>query len=94
MSETFSLILQRKLKEKNLSLVARELNIPKTLLHEWLNAKRLPSMKNIAHIKSLADYIGLTLDELLIGSNENRTISSISFEDSGRKYRINIERVE
>ena len=92
-SMSFSDVLKKKLKDKNLSQIARELEIPKTLLHEWVNAKRTPSFKNVNHLKRLADYLSLSLEELLIDGQNERVISSVTFDDAGRKYRIKIERV-
>ena len=91
MGNQISEILKKRLGGENLSKLARDLGIPKTLLHEWVEAKRLPSMKNLAHIKALSNHLGLSLEQLLIGE-ENKVISSISFEDDGRKYIIKIER--
>ena len=90
---TLSELLQIKLKDRNLSQVARELGIPKTLLHEWTLAKRTPSLKNIGHLKRLADYLSLSLEELLVGESSERVISSVTFADGGRKYRIKVERI-
>lgn len=89
----FAAVLKKKLKDRNLAQVARELGIPKTLLHEWIHAKRSPSFKNIGYLKRLADYLSLSLDELLLEENNEQIISSVTFEDNGRKYRIKIERV-
>lgn len=89
----FSDTLKKKLKDKNLSQVARELEIPKTLLHEWVNAKRTPSFKNVSYLKRLADYLSLSLEELLIDGQNEKVISSVTFDDGGRTYRIKIEKV-
>ncbi len=89
----FSETIKKRLKDKNLSKVARELGIPKTLLHEWVQAKRQPSFKNINHIKNLADYLSMSLDELLVGESNDSLITSVTFDDSGKKYRIKIERI-
>ena len=89
---TFNSILQEKLKGKSLSLLAKELDIPKSLIHDWVRSGRTPSLKNIAHIKAIADYFDMTLDELLIGQSES-LISSISFKDENRKYKIDIKRI-
>lgn len=94
MSEHFHHILEDRIASKNISSIAKELDIPKSLLHDWVVSGRTPSLKNIHHIESLANYLGLTLDELLIGNKEKKIISSISFEDEGRKYQINIERIK
>lgn len=89
----FSEVIKKHLKDKNLSHVARELGIPKTLLHEWVQANRVPSLKNIKHIKSLADYLSLSLNDLLLGEDNDRVLNSLTFDDEGKKYRIKIERI-
>lgn len=95
MEITFNSTLEKHLEGQNIAKLSRELRIPKSLLHDWIKGKRLPSLKNLDHIKSLADYLGLTLDELLLGSKEvNSLISSISFTDEKRKYKIDIRRIK
>jgi hypothetical protein len=87
-------ILKERLKDKNLSAVARSLGIPKTLLHEWTHAKRVPSFANIEHLVVLAAYLNISLEELLVGTPpSDKVISSITFNDHGRKYRVRIERI-
>jgi hypothetical protein len=90
----FSEILSQKLDGVNLSKLSRELKIPSTLLFEWKEAKRQPSFKNLNHVKQLAEYFGLSLDELLFGTNKATTISSVAFEDNNHQYRIKIERIK
>ena len=89
----FTDILRERLKGQNLSAIAREVHIPKSLLHDWVHGDRLPSLKNINHVKALASYLGLSLDEVFFGTHEKSIISSITFEDEGRQYRINIEKI-
>jgi len=72
--------------------LASELAIPKSLLHDWLNGRQ-PSFKSLPHVKSLAIYLGLSLDELLVDGGRESLISSIVFSDGDRKYKINIERM-
>ena len=94
MSMKFNQILQEKLGSENLTEIARELDMPKSILHDWVVSMKQPSGKNIPHVKAIAEYLGLTLDELFFGEANKTTISSVSFEDNGRKYRINIERLK
>lgn len=90
-----SQILNERLKGENLSQVARELGISKSLLADWVASRRLPSMKNIEAVAKVAGYLGLTLEQLLLGrDSERRIISAVSFEDEKRSYRINIERLK
>lgn len=94
MEEHFTKVLKEKLKGLNLSQLSRELNIPSTLLFEWKAAKRHPSFKNIVHVQKLADYFGMSLEELLLGTDSSTLISTVMFQDRDRKYRIKIERLK
>jgi transcriptional regulator with XRE-family HTH domain len=88
-------ILKERLAGKNLSQIARELGIPKSLLADWTASRRLPSLKNIEAVAKLASYLGLTLEQLLLAKpHESKVISAISFEDEKRVYRLSIERVK
>lgn len=95
MEAKISKILRERLANENLSKVARELGISKSLLADWVSSRRLPSLKNIEAVAKLANYLGLTLEQLLLGKDDNRTIiSAVTFEDDKRKYRVNIERLK
>jgi len=91
--------LRRKLKGKNISAIARDIGVSSSLLHDWVQGRRLPSMKNIHHVKALAEHIGLTLEELLFGVSSDekkneRVITQLTFDDGDRSYKINILRNE
>jgi transcriptional regulator with XRE-family HTH domain len=91
----FSKILATRLKGKNLSALAKELDMPRAMLHDWVKAKRVPSLNNIEYIKKLADHIGISLEELLTGEkDERKIISSILFQDDSRQYKIQVERIK
>ena len=90
----FSKILSVALRGKNISSVAREVDMPRSMLHDWAKSKRVPSLNNIEYIKRLADYLGLSLEEILIGESGKKTISSVSFQDDQRQYRISVERIK
>lgn len=88
-------VLQARLKGENLSKIARELNIPKQRLFDWVTAKKSPNLKNATEIKKLADYLGLTIEQLLFGETEgSKILSSVIFEDDNKQYRILIERLK
>jgi transcriptional regulator with XRE-family HTH domain len=90
-----SQVLQRELKGKVLSRVARELGMSVSLLHDWYSSARKPSAKNLWQLKLLAEYLGLTLDEILFGETGGKqVISSTTFNDRGVQYRVNIEKVK
>jgi hypothetical protein len=71
------------------------LNIPRSLLQDWVHNERKPSLANIEHVVSLSKFLGISLEELLLGQRlKSKTVSSITFSDDGREYRINIERLK
>ena len=90
----FSKIISHALKGKNLSAIARELDMPRAMLHDWVKAKRVPSLNNIEYVKRLADYLNLSLEEILIGEETKKIISSVSFQDDSRQYKISVERIK
>jgi len=90
----FHKILKERLGGKTLSSVASELGIPKSLLHDWVHSGRIPSLKNLKHIEKLAEYLKMPKEQLLFGCEESKVISSISFSDENRKYKIDIKRVD
>lgn len=91
----FSKILATKLKGKNLSALAKELDMPRSMLHDWVKGKRIPSLNNIDYIKLLADHLGISLEELLTGEKDDKKIiSSILFQDDSRQYKIQVERIK
>jgi transcriptional regulator with XRE-family HTH domain len=91
----FSKILAQRLKGKNLSALAKELEMPRSMLHDWVRGKRIPSLNNIEYIKLLADHLGISLEELLTGEKDDKKIiSSILFQDDSRQYKIQVERIK
>jgi len=95
MKAKISEILHERLKDKNLSQISRDLGISKSLLSDWVSSRRLPSLKNIDALAKLAAYLGITLEQLLLGKqSENKVISAVTFDDEQRRYKINIERVK
>jgi hypothetical protein len=89
-----SQVLQRELKGRVISKVAKEIGLRVSLLHDWHSAARAPSARNMYQARKLANYLGLTLEELLFDERTDReVISSTSFTDRGVQYRVNIERL-
>jgi len=89
----FSKILRKRLGKENLSKVSDDLSIRRSLLQDWVHNDRTPSLSNIENVSKIANYLGLTLEELLVGVEDNpEIISSVSFKDQGREYRIRITR--
>jgi transcriptional regulator with XRE-family HTH domain len=90
-----SKILAQRLKGQNLSALAKELEMPRSMLHDWVRGKRIPSLNNIEYIKLLADHLGISLEELLTGEKDDKKIiSSILFQDDSRQYKIQVERIK
>ena len=91
-------VLRQRLSGKNLSKIASELGISRSLLADWVSSRRIPSLRNIESVKKIADYLGLTLEQLLLPSSEDseeqKIISNVTFEDQERSYRISIERLK
>jgi len=54
------------LHDRNLSKVARALSIPKSLLSDWSNCKRVPSLRNVDALLRLAQYFNVSLEALLV----------------------------
>lgn len=95
MELAISKTLSIRLRDKNLSALAKELEIPKSMLHDWVKGNRVPSLNNIDHLEKLAHYLDLSLEELLTGVKEEKTIiSSILFQDDSRQYKISVERLK
>ncbi|OYZ13371.1 MAG: hypothetical protein B7Y39_17970 [Bdellovibrio sp. 28-41-41] len=90
-----SQVLQRELKGKILSRVAKEIGVSVSILHDWYSSSRKPSAKNMWQLKKLADYLGLSLEQILFDEKvERQIISSTTFTDRGVQYRVNIEKVK
>ena len=91
----FSKKLKHALAGMNLSKLAKELSIPKSVLHDWIQAKRKPSLANMNHVKNLANYLGISFEELLLGQAENKQqhLTTVSFKDGDRKYSISITKI-
>jgi len=90
-----SQVLQRELKGKVLSRVAKEIGVSVSILHDWYSSSRNPSAKNMWQLKKLADYLGLSLEQILFDEKiERQIISSTTFTDRGIQYRVNVEKVK
>lgn len=92
--EHFRQNLKEKLKDENIVKLCKKLSIPRTVLLEWRDGVSSPSFKNIKHIKSLADYFGMSLEELLITGTNEKLISSVVFSDEGHQFRVKIEKIK
>ncbi len=62
-----SKILAHRLKGENLSALAKELEMPRSMLHDWVKGKRVPSLNNIEFIKrgpSLSEGLGSFFEKI------------------------------
>ncbi len=96
MISNFHQILKERFANANLAQVSKEIDVPRSVLQNWIVEERFPTMnvKSLGYLKRLANYLNLTLDELLSEGSTQKTISSVVFEDGNRKYQINIQRLK
>lgn len=91
--------LTRLMKAQNLSVasLARETEIPRTTIHDWVNGRK-PSAANIHHLATLTEYFEVSLTELLFGdkdgTNRSKVLFSSSFNDNTSRYKITIEKLK
>ncbi|MFA6238141.1 MAG: helix-turn-helix domain-containing protein [Bacteriovorax sp.] len=91
--KNFNKVLKENFKGKNLSELSRQLGVPRSVLADWCDDKQ-PSFTNMDYIMSIANFLGLSLEELLVGNKSPRILSSITFEDDGRKYQVLITQIK
>lgn len=90
-----SKILNERLRGENLSRIARQIGISKSVLSDWVAARRVPSLKNIEQVAKLADYLGLSLDQLLLGrSTQGQVVGSVQIQDGDRSYKIVVSKTD
>lgn len=89
-------VLKRELGSRKQSEVARECGISRTLLNDWISARRIPSAKNLGQLNRLAKFLGLTLEQILFDEQPRQTnlIASTRFTDNETEYRVCIEKVK
>lgn len=93
-----SQVLKNELKSRELTInrMARDCAIPASVLHGWINGT-VPSAKNIHHIKTLSDYLNVSIERLLFdnGAAPSRLILfSSTFMDGKTQYKLTIEKLE
>lgn len=89
-------VLKRELGDKNLTKLGKEIGISPNQLHEWIRARRSPSAKSFPQLLLLAEYLGMTLEELIFdnASEEKSVLASTTFSDDGATYRVAIEKLK
>lgn len=91
-------VLRRELKARDESMneVARNCKVPVSTLHGWMHGT-LPTAKNIHFLKSISDYLGISLSVLLFNKNDPSTDSTVlfssTFVDEEKRYRLIIEKL-
>lgn len=92
-------VLTKEIKNRRITLtdLSKTLSIPATLLVEWRSG-RLPSGRSMLHLKKLADFFCLSLEELIFDKPEpeKMILASTVFNDteSGSEYKIVIEKLK
>lgn len=89
-------ILRSELQGKNISQIAKQIGVSKSLLHDWTNSRRSPNAKNFPALLKLAKYLGLTLEALLFGESttDKTVLASTTFADGSNQYRVQIEKMK
>jgi transcriptional regulator with XRE-family HTH domain len=84
--------LKRLFEEKNLTVtrVSRLISINKSTLHNYCNGV-MP--RNLIKLQDLADLLGVSLSELLLGKTPEPSDSLIKGEEIEEKFEVRIRRV-
>lgn len=92
-----SKVLKRELSNRRLKDVSEGTGISISLLSDWKEG-RLPSAKNLHKLQTLADYLNLSLSQLLFSKKEHDStaiiLQSTQFRDGDNQYRIVIEKLK
>lgn len=88
----FSKTLNELFKNKSITQVAKEIGIAKSTLSEWASSKKGPNLSSMHHVRNLADYLGISFEELIFGkeSKNVETLTTVDFKDNGMNYTIKI----
>ena len=77
----------------NLSAVAKHVGMPTSVLHDWVKGRRVPSLRNLKYLRGIAEYLKITLSELLEGQiDQNVLIRKFDFEDGDSRFVLKIEK--
>lgn len=93
-------VLQREFKARGLSIneAARKCKIPISTLHGWTKGNSLPTAKNLHFIKTLSDYLEISITMLLFNVHDkdssNTVLFSSNFVDEGHRYKITVEKMK
>lgn len=92
-------VLEKELKRRKLSInfLASECNIPISVLHGWVKDGSIPSGKNLLHIKTLSNYLGIPVDYMLFEDTDEPShliLFSSTFRDGDTQYKLTIEKIK
>ena len=92
-------VLKRELsnRKESMNSIARACGIAPSVLHNWVQGVK-PSAKNIHHLRSLSDYLGISISTLLFNEDEvgrsSTIIFSSIFKDGPATYKVIVEKME
>ena len=91
----FSKMLNKLLKDKSVTQVAKEIGMPKSVLSEWKSSKKGPNLSSMHHVRKLAQYLGVDFEELLFGEDKKSTevLTTVNFKDENKTYNITITKL-
>jgi predicted transcriptional regulator len=88
--------LELKVRKITLNALAKECAIPPSVLHGWLHGT-LPSAKNLRHIKTLSDYLQISIDKILFGDKskdqQKQILFQSTFTDGKAQYKVTVEKI-
>lgn len=91
-------VIARQLKNRGISLnaLAKEAGIGASTLHNWVNSVN-PTIGSMPKLLRLADYLDLTISELLLDKadkdSEHEVLFQSTFKDDGHQYRLTVEKI-
>lgn len=92
-------VLEKEFKRRKLTInkVARECDMPISVLHGWLKDGVIPSGKSLNYIKSLSEFLGIPISYLLFKEKSEAPsrliLFSSTFRDGDTQYKLTIERI-
>lgn len=93
----FSVMLNKLLKDKSVTKVAKEIGMPKSLLSEWRSSKKGPNLSSMHHVRKLASYLGVSFEELLFGEEgfkeKEEVLTIVNFKDGQNTFSVKITKM-
>ncbi|MFZ4715542.1 MAG: helix-turn-helix domain-containing protein [Bacteriovoracaceae bacterium] len=84
--------LNEHLKKRGISLneLARQLDVPVSTVHGWLNGVE---PKNIRDFKRVSDYLGISIEELCFGDGTNED-PNLYISWGKKTYKLHLSKIE